>query len=324
MALPSSGEIKISDILDEAGLSTSLANASLGGLENQQYFTINSDNDAANYPDGSAPASISEWYSYDHDFVGTIANDYYWDFNNANTGLQFDRASGTAFSTGSDISISFWVRPEWANSDTNSLLFEASAGTSSNRFFLTYDYGLNRLIARHRSNGTNSRGTHWNINSNSTQTGISSGKWHSGSVGNVTSGNHCHIVLTYDASASTGAAAFDLYWNGAKLPNKLTSLTATITPFNMEQLFINKNVLNTNSSREASYDNVALFHDKILTQSEITALAAGIGGTPEAVSLDDNVAFIFDTENDPPTAVSGSDYNTTWTVTDDNGRAISY
>jgi|21_taG_2_1085346.scaffolds.fasta_scaffold22262_2 hypothetical protein len=327
MALPSSGEIKISDILTEAGLSATLDDTSLGALEAGSVFTINTANPSTDYPDGSAPASISEWYGYDHNASTGNQNLAYWQFSNSGEGLRFDRASGTSFTTGSDICISFWIRPEWASTDTNALMFEMSPNTTStnDRFFLLYDFGLNRFVARHRSNGTNSRGTHWNLQSNNTQTGTGSSKWSSSNVGNVNTGGLAHIVLTYDASASSGSAAFDCYWNGVKMPNKLTNLTSTITAFDIEDVFINRSVANTNSSREARYDNVAVFHNKMLTQSEITSLYnSGASSPPEDVALDDNVMFVFDTENDPPTAQSGTDFTTTWSLGVDKGRSIAY
>ena len=327
MALQSSGQIKISDILSEAGLSTTLANASLGDLENQVLFTINTNNTASNYPDGSAPASISEWYSYDHSASAAYTNDNYWQFNTASTGLRFHQSTGTIPSTGNDISISFWVRPEWAASDTNSMLMELHNSTTatSDRMFLLYDYGLNRLIARLRTNSVNSRGVHWNVNSNSTQTGLTSGTWHGSNVGNVNAAGSAHIVLTYDSSAVSGSTAFDLYWNGVKLPNKLTNLTGTITDFSYDKISINRSGNSTNSSREAWYDNVAVFNNKLLSQTEITSLYnSGDSAPPTALSLDDQLVFQFEAEADPPVAVSGTDYTTTWSVNLDQGRMIGY
>lgn len=323
MALPSSGEIKLSQILVEAGLSSTLADTSLGDLEDGNVFTINTS--SASYPNNVRPAYITEWYSYDHNASSGYINVNYWDFDTSGEGLRFDRASGTQFSASNDICVSFWVRPEWANSDTNVTLFELTSGSSADRFFLLYDFGLNRLVARHRSNSTNSRGTHWNLGSNSTQTGVSSGSWHGTNVGNVNTGGLAHIVLTFDFSASSGSTAFDCYWNGVKMPNKLTNLTNTITAFNIEDVFINRNVVNTGASREARYDNLAIFHNKMLSQSEITSLYnSGASLPPAELSLDDNVMFVFEAEDDPPTAVSGTDFNTTWSVGEDNGRAIGY
>jgi len=326
MALPSSGEIKISDILSEGGVSSTLANASLGNLENETYFTINTANPSSNYPDGSVPAAISEWYSYDHS-LSSYTNDNYWDFNTSALGLRFDVASGTTPTTANDISFSFWVRPEWAASDTNASLLELhdSTSTTNNRLFLLYDYGLNRFVARLRTNGTNSRGTHWNLNTNSSQTGLTSGTWHGSNVGNVNAAGSAHIVMTYDSSATSGSDAFEVYWNGAKLTSKLTNITGTITNFSYDKISINRNAVNTNGSREAWYDNVTVFNNKLLSQSEITSLYnSGVSAPPTGISLDDQVVFQFEAEADPPVAVSGTDYTTTWSVGLDQGRMIAY
>ena len=324
MALQSSGQIKFSELNTELSRTStdliSLAEASIG-----TYGAINTNNAVADRPDQSEPHYISEWYNYDHNFSTGSQNVNYWNFSSSGAGLRFDRASGTQFSTGSDICVSFWIRPEWANSDTNATLFELSSGSTGDRFFLNYDYGLHRFVARHRTNSTNARGTHWNLQSNNSQTGVGSSRWHGTNVGNVNSGGLAHIVLTYDASASSGSTAFDCYWNGVKMPSKLTNLTNTITAFNIEDVFINRNVVNTGASRETRYDNFAIFHNKMLSQSEITSLYnSGASSAPADVSLDDNVAFVFDAENDPPTAISGTDFNTTWSVGDDNGTAIGY
>ena len=326
MALQASGQIKFSDINAELGRSDTAehyaSTAHLGG-----YATINTNNAAADRPDGTAPHAISEWYSYDHSAAAAYSNDSYWDFNTSGLGLRFDRSAGTIPTTANDISFSFWVRPEWAASDTNASLLELHDSTvsSDNRLFLLYDYGLNRFIARLRTNGGNSRGTHWNLNSNSTQTGLTSGTWNGSNVGNVNTAGLAHIVMTYDSSATSGSDAFEVYWNGAKLPSKITNLTSTIFNFSYDKISINRNAVNTNGSREAFYDNVAVFNNKLLSQSEITSLYnSGVGLPPTQLSLDDNLVFEFDAEADPPVAASGTDYTTTWSVGLDQGRMIGY
>lgn len=324
MALQASGQIKISEILTEGGVSSTLADTSLYNLENDNVFVVNPY--SAFRPDQSIGANnaISEWYKYDH--TGTI-NINYWNFASSGQGLRFARTSGTSMSTNVDMSVSLWISPEWAASDTNVQLFDFNNSTTvtTNRFFLLYDYGLNRFIARLRTNGTNSRGTHWNVNSNSSQTGISSGTWHQTQKGNVNSASFVHIVLTYDSSATTGQTAFELYWNGVKMTNKLTNLTGSIFNFDFEHIAINRACNGTGSSREAGYDNFAFFHNKMLSQTEITNLYNSGGSLPpEQVGEDDNVAFVFDAEDDPPVATSGDDYTTVWNNTVDVGSAVNY
>lgn len=321
MALQTSGQIKASEINSELGR-TSSAELSIKTAVGNGYVTINTA--SASYPDNVQPHQYSEWYSYDH---SASSNAYYWDFQSSGQGLVFNRTGGTTLSTGVDMCVSLWIRPDWSATDINALLFEFNNSTTAttNRFFLLYDYGLNRLVARLRTNGTNSRGTHWNLNSNSSQTGLTSGNWHSGNVGNVNSDGLAHIVLTYDSSATSGQTAFECYWNGVRMPNKLTNLTSTIFNYSIGYATINRAVNGTGSAREAWYDNFAFFHNKMLSSTEITNLYnSGTSLPPADVGEDDNVAFMFDAENDPPTASSGDDYTTTWSNSVDTGVATAY
>ena len=71
MALTASGQISISDINGEFGRSGTTANSSLEDLSDGTVATINTANASADRPDVSAPHSMSEFYSYDHDLVTT-------------------------------------------------------------------------------------------------------------------------------------------------------------------------------------------------------------------------------------------------------------
>ena len=80
MALQSSGTIKMSEINTELGRS-STATISLDDAENGTYATINTA--SASYPSATNPASMSEWYGYDHSasgssgYEGSISRDAY-------------------------------------------------------------------------------------------------------------------------------------------------------------------------------------------------------------------------------------------------------
>ena len=72
MAVPSSGELSLLGIRREVGSnnynsSTNYTNISLGDLSTGDVDTINTNNDAADRPDESAPHAMSEFYAYDHD-----------------------------------------------------------------------------------------------------------------------------------------------------------------------------------------------------------------------------------------------------------------
>jgi hypothetical protein len=71
MALPASGQISINDINVEFGRSGTTANSSLEDLSDGTVATINTANASADRPDGSAPHSMTEFYSYDHDLAST-------------------------------------------------------------------------------------------------------------------------------------------------------------------------------------------------------------------------------------------------------------
>lgn len=63
MALTSSGTISMSDIRTELGGSGTIG---LQEASNGTVATINTNNASGNRPDGSAPHSMDEFYSYDH------------------------------------------------------------------------------------------------------------------------------------------------------------------------------------------------------------------------------------------------------------------
>jgi hypothetical protein len=68
MALQSSGQISMGDINVELGR-TRTAIISLDTAENGGYVTINAR--STNKPSATNPATISEWYSYNHSGVDT-------------------------------------------------------------------------------------------------------------------------------------------------------------------------------------------------------------------------------------------------------------
>ena len=116
MALQSSGTIKMSEINTELGRS-STATISLDSAESGTYATINTA--SASYPNDARPASISEWYSYDHStasgYSGNISERSNSDSNEACGGLEVETAvykngtsstpvQGDAFFTNSGLS----------------------------------------------------------------------------------------------------------------------------------------------------------------------------------------------------------------------------
>ena len=80
MPCPSSGEISLGKIrqeLESTGTSDDYNDGPYDGNETSMaaaeagtYDTINTNNDSSDRPNGSAPHSMSEWYSYDHNAAG--------------------------------------------------------------------------------------------------------------------------------------------------------------------------------------------------------------------------------------------------------------
>ena len=81
MTLTSSGQISISDINGEFGRSGTTANSSLEDLSDGTVATINTANASGDRPDGSAPHSMSEFYSYNHSAASTSWSNVPSDFN---------------------------------------------------------------------------------------------------------------------------------------------------------------------------------------------------------------------------------------------------
>ena len=252
MALPASGQISVSDILAELELDIERADTSLEILEQGDAATINIY--SSDRPDGIPPYSLSEWYSYNH--TAAAPAPYYWDLSND---IKWDSATDKPLqSTTEDFSMSLWVRPQWAATDLNLVIFDLTPSgttTTANRFYLQYDYGLNRFLARYRSSATNfSR--QWALHDNNTATGTgasSSNTWTGANRGNVNSDGFVHLFLTYDASQSTGAAAFKLYWNNVELTTTATSDSGTRYNMTLDELTFCGNDHNTAGSRIADY-----------------------------------------------------------------------
>jgi hypothetical protein len=256
MALPSSGQISVSDILTEGGQSSTRANTSLSDLELGNVFTINTASTL--YPNGSAPHLISEWYGYDHTAASSL---YYWDLSNDIKWNQSDvNATYTQplATSATDLSISLWIRPQWAATDLNLILVDltdSSANSNNNRFFIQYDYGLNRFIARYRSNSVNFD-RQWALHQNNTQTGTgtnSTDRWTSSNRGNTNTDGFVHLVLTYDGSQSTAGNAFKLYWNGSELSNQAATNSNTRTNVSLDEITFCGNEINANGSRISDF-----------------------------------------------------------------------
>ena len=288
MALQSSGQIKFSEVNTELGRTSTTA-LSIKDAATGAYDAINTN--SASYPDSLKPHAISEWYSYDHSASATL---YYWDLSND---IKWDSAVTKPVSTSSsDMTMSLWIRPQWTATDLNLIVFDLTpSGTTStaNRFFLQYDYGLNRFVARYRSASVNFD-RQWALHSNNSATGTgtsSTNYWTSSNRGNVNSDGFVNLILTYDGSQSTAASAFKIYWNGSELTSTATSNNGSRSNMTLDELTFCGNDHNTGGSRIADYMYMHMW-GYVFTTNQITDIYNS--GTPTSAadaSLTDNLIF---------------------------------
>ena len=279
MALPSSGTISVSDILTEGQVNPS-ETASLKQLAQGAIFTINTN--SPSYPSSTAPFAMSDWYGYDHS--AQPAAQYYWDLSND---IIWDNATDRPLaSTSEDFSASLWIRPQWATTDLNLIIFDltptGSTGTS-NRFFFQYDYGFNRFIARYRS-GSRNFDRQWALHSNNSATGTgtsSNNKWSASNRGNVNSDGFCNLVLSYDASQSSATNAFKIYWNGTELTSQATSNSNTRSTLTLTEVTFCGNDHNTGGSRIADYMYMHMW-DQVTSSTNASTMYNS--GTPISAS----------------------------------------
>jgi len=293
MALPSSGALSIDDIRTEIG-STS---GSLATLSAAVGFTT--------------PHAISDFYGY----TSSTPNDLYWDFAENDGGANF---TGDAGDSAGPFSFSMWIKPSWAATDVNVLLFDINAGNGNNtdRLMCIYDYGFNRLIFRYRA-GSSNHHLNWALNQNAASGNIS--RWHSTSTGPVNADGFAHIAGTFDPTQAAAASGLKLYWNGVAFTTTITQANGTRATFPKTNMHINV-AFNGNGDRAGDFDNVAFWFNRLLTSSEVVDLyAIGKGSTAADAGLTTGLGF-------EATMESGAfiDETSNWTAGATGGQAVLY
>lgn len=274
MALQASGQIKISEVLTEGGQSATRANTSLSDLETGTVFTINTS--SASKPNGLEPNALSEWYSYDHAGAPpAYSNSHYYDMTAASGNSLVRTASTSPFnlSTTQDLSISVWYRQDQTSASNQILWDFTNANNGNDRMFLQYNSSTNNFVVRMRTSSSNF-GTEFNLVSNSSATGITSGSWIDTNRGNVVDGNFCLLTVTYDASQTTGSNAFKLYWNATECTTKTNTLSNSRTTRAVNHLVIGNNGHNYTTSAGAfdgGVDEMKVYTD-ILTSTEVSTI----------------------------------------------------
>ena len=301
MPLQSSGQIKMSEIANEQGVS--LSNVSLGSMSDTAGFT--------------EPDAISEFYGY-----SSYTNEYYWDMSGSSSELRWSDSTGS-IENGANctISISLWFRIDLSTKD-NILFWDIypnGASNNHNRMFLNYSANLNRFVARYRSSAVNFD-RQWALHDNSSATGVSNSSTGltTSQRGNVNSDNFCHLVITYDGNQTTGRNAFKCYWNATELTTEATSTSGTRTNFSLNRIVFG-NDYNGGTGDNTAYDEMRIY-SKVLSSSEITSIYNS--GNP-VNSGQDNVTtnLIFEDEAEATTPV---DSTGTWTRVSSSGTRTAY
>ena len=192
---------------------------------------------------------MSHWYGAN---TGYVSND------GVNGSIQGGWNRGSSYGlVQNDWSIVCWVRIK-SSTKKNQNIWDfntSSAPNNNNRIFLQYTSGLNRFIARVRTNSANFD-RQWALHGNSGVTGItnSSTGWTTGQRGNVNGENWCMLTVTYDASQTTGANAFKMYWNAGELTSQATANNGSRTNFTQATLGVCDAVYNTPTAGCANID----------------------------------------------------------------------
>lgn len=255
MALPTSGQLSLSDIATE--LSVSLSNVSLRSMSSTAGF--------------SQPDAVTEFYGYSAAPAPTPDSTKYWDFSTITHRLQWGDSTPPISGSSETISFSFWYKVG-VSTKTNLLfvdLYPDGATTNANRLFISYSSSVNRIITRYRSNSVNFD-KQFPLHNSSSATGITSSTtgWCTAQRGNVNGDDFTHIVVTYDGSQSSASSAFKLYWNATEISTSAISNSGTRTNFDYSELTWN-NDFDGDTGDPAGMDGMRMY-GKVLTQSEIS------------------------------------------------------
>jgi len=220
---------------------------------------------------GYSPATnieMSHWYGAN---TGYVSND------GVNGSIQGGWTRGSSYNmVSNDWSIVCWVRMK-SSTKKNQNFWDFNTSTapnSNNRIFLQYSANLNRLVARVRTNSTNFD-RQWALHSNSGVTGItnSSTGWTTGQRGNVNSENWTMLTVTYDASQTTGANAFKMYWNAGELTSQAASNNGSRTNFTQATLGVCDAIHNTPSAGCANIDiDEWKYFETVLSSTNVSTL----------------------------------------------------
>jgi len=315
------GQVKMSEIRSELLPGNTEPDLSLKNCSDGTLATINQN--STSKPDGSEPHAMSEFKGYDHSAAPAYSNTKF--YRNDGTGDYVNGTTSTSpfsISSSQDLTVSMWVRPQNTSSQNHMMInFGNTNANGNNRMFISYTANVNRILTRYRSNSVNFD-VQWAIHDNSTATGISNSTpaWSASNRGNTNGDGWIMITMTYDASQSTGSAAFDLYWNATAFTSQATSANGTRTTMNATKLRIGENLNQTNSGGNAymDFDEIKIYN-RVLSASEISTLynSGTIADSSQTVSSGLITEWSFDGGN-------ANDSNSKYTGSIVNGTTVNY
>ena len=275
MALQSSGQIKMSELNTEFGLS-SVREITLKSASDGTIAAINTANAAADRPDGSAPHAISEFYSYNHTLT-SWSNSYALDYDGVN-----DYVRGSLSSHPSQqFSISMWVRNDEGSKRNMSLYctVHTENNSANGRFLWYYNASFNRLIVQFFKtiSGTNSQyKREYPLHDNSSVTGVSNSTtgWVSSQRGNTDADGFTHLMVCIDQTQSSSSNGIKTYWNGSELTssvNNLAHFTNAEVVHNYLSIGDNYGATAPNTNWDGVIDEVYLY-DAMLSASNVSTI----------------------------------------------------
>jgi hypothetical protein len=245
MAVPSSSTLSLGQIRQEletanyAGGVYTAVSTSLDAAENGSIKTINKC--SALYPISTNPASMSEWYGYDHDAPCLKATaSFYFDGGTEDTDelVSEDYISNTPWDTlQADIqnkwTLSMWVQIYrtfdagsgdpgyqrgyglwWIEDEDNGYLASIQYIPQST----TGNSNELQLVIATSSGSNNFRSWHVEIDNpadNANITQVNDGvNWSESNAGTTNARDFTHLVFVYDDTQATNTDKFLVYWNG--------------------------------------------------------------------------------------------------------------
>jgi len=327
MAVTASGEIKISDVLTEVGLSTILANTSLGNLEGGSVFTINTSSAAK--PNGSTPNSLSEWYSYDH---GSVTNDYFQLNASSGSPLVSDDTNvggpkaGFSYPINGSVDMSFsgWWRFDGNHTGGSTAKQLMGVGTNGSNQIFFQNVGA-QIRFRLRWSG-NFHQAFYELKNNSANNAIvglgTNGAINASNRGNVNAAGFVHLAFTYDASQANSSDGLKVYWNGSALTATSNTNSLSVADRNNNDYdaeIITLGGISSNATTDKAHvggiDNVAVYNSLLSAANVSTLYNSGTSISATDAGMTSGLVGNWDNEIDAQDTLGN------WDTTYDNGAA---